>query len=122
MSELKRSRADSDAVEFLVGHSLGLRGVYTDPSALPLQEAVGLVPRLGVARPVIELVGKQGRGPISPRCSPVAKHIGRFLGRAQPEEDFFNSWLTVKYTDCIPVDHVQWRPAENGGNQQERNK
>ncbi len=58
VSELKRSRADSDAVEFLVGHSLGLRGVYTDPSALPLQEAVGLVPRLGVASPVIELVGK----------------------------------------------------------------
>jgi hypothetical protein len=58
VSELKRSRADSDAVEFLVGHSLGLRGVYTDPSALPVQEAIGLVPRLGVARPVIELVGK----------------------------------------------------------------
>jgi integrase len=28
VSELKRARADVDAVEFLVGHSLGLRGVY----------------------------------------------------------------------------------------------
>ena len=58
MSELKRSRADPDAVDFLVDHSRGLRGVYADPSALPLQEAASLVPRLGVARPVIELVGK----------------------------------------------------------------
>jgi hypothetical protein len=67
VSELKRSRAVSDAVEFLVGHSLGLRGVYSDACSLPLQEAVGLVPRLGLARPVIHLVGKQARGPISPR-------------------------------------------------------
>ena len=58
VSELKRSRADSGSVDLLVGHSLGLRSVYTDPSALPLQEGVGLVPRLGVARPVIELVAK----------------------------------------------------------------
>ena len=48
ISELKRSGADSDAVEFLVGHSLGLRGVYTDPDALPLREAVALIPPLGV--------------------------------------------------------------------------
>jgi len=46
ISELKRARADVDAVEFLVGHSLGLRGVYTDPDVLPLREAVGLVPEL----------------------------------------------------------------------------
>jgi integrase len=44
VSGLKRARADVDAVEFLVGHSLGLRGVYTDPDVLPLREAVGLVP------------------------------------------------------------------------------
>ena len=46
ISELKRAGADVDAVEFLVGHSLGLRGVYMDPEALPLREAVGLVPAL----------------------------------------------------------------------------
>ncbi len=47
VSELKRSGADPDAVEFLVGHSLGLRGVYLDPDALPLREAVALIPALG---------------------------------------------------------------------------
>jgi len=39
-------------VEFLVGHSLGLRGVYTDPDALPLREAVELIPPLGAAEKV----------------------------------------------------------------------
>jgi integrase len=57
VSELKRSRADSDAVEFLIGHSLSLRGVYTDPSALPLREAVDLIPPLGAGSKVIQLVG-----------------------------------------------------------------
>jgi integrase len=47
VSELKRAGADADAVEFLVGHSLGLRGVYLDPDALPLREAVNLIPALG---------------------------------------------------------------------------
>ena len=46
VSELKRSGADSDAVEFLVGHSLGLRGVYIDPDALPLRGAVEKIPDL----------------------------------------------------------------------------
>jgi len=44
ISELKRLGADADAVEYLVGHSLGVRGVYIDPSALPLRDTVALVP------------------------------------------------------------------------------
>ena len=56
VSELKRAGADSEAVEFLVGHSLGLRGVYTDPDALPQRAAVNLIPPLGqVASQVIPL-------------------------------------------------------------------
>lgn len=43
VSELRRGGADVDAIEYLVGHSSGIRGVYTDPSALPLRAAVGLV-------------------------------------------------------------------------------
>ncbi len=44
VSGLKRAGADDEAVEYLVGHSLGLRGVYTDADALPLREAVALIP------------------------------------------------------------------------------
>jgi integrase len=44
VSGLKKAGADDEAVEFLVGHSLGLRDVYRDPDALPLVEAVALVP------------------------------------------------------------------------------
>jgi integrase len=47
VSELKRAGADPDAVEFLVGHSLGLRGVYIDADALPLQAAIDRIPVLG---------------------------------------------------------------------------
>lgn len=43
VSELRRAGADPDAVEYLVGHSSGIRGVYTDPSAMPLASAVALV-------------------------------------------------------------------------------
>ncbi|MFH1465066.1 MAG: site-specific integrase [Pseudomonadota bacterium] len=46
VSELRRAGADADAVEYLVGHSLGLRGIYTDPNALPLEQAVALIPPL----------------------------------------------------------------------------
>lgn len=46
VSELRRAGADPDAVEYLVGHSLQLRGVYTDPDALPLRAAVALIPSL----------------------------------------------------------------------------
>lgn len=44
---LRRLGADPDAVEYLVGHSLGLRGVYTDPDAYHLHDVVGLVPPIG---------------------------------------------------------------------------
>lgn len=52
VSGLRRAGADADAVEYLVGHSLGLRGVYTDPDALPLVDAVAHVPPFGCARSV----------------------------------------------------------------------
>lgn len=45
VSGLKRLGADNEAVEYLVGHSRGIRDVYADPSALPLVEAVALVPQ-----------------------------------------------------------------------------
>jgi integrase len=48
VTELRRAGADSDAVEYLVGHSSGIRGVYTDPSALPLRAAVGLVSEIRI--------------------------------------------------------------------------
>lgn len=51
VSGLKRAGADPDAVEFLVGHSLGLRGVYIDPEALPLRETVDLIPPLVITTP-----------------------------------------------------------------------
>ena len=53
VSELRRAGADPDAIEVLVGHSLGLRGVYTDPAALPMREAVGLIPAIGTAGKVM---------------------------------------------------------------------
>jgi len=43
VSGLKRLGADDEAVEVLVGHSLGLRGHYADPEAMPLREAVALI-------------------------------------------------------------------------------
>ena len=47
-SELKRAGADPEAAEFLVGRKLGgERGTYIDPAALPLREAVDLIPPLG---------------------------------------------------------------------------
>lgn len=51
VSELRRAGADPDAIEYLVGHSLQLRGVYTDPDALPLREAVALIPPLQLEDP-----------------------------------------------------------------------
>ena len=43
----------------LVGHSLGLRGVYTDATALPLREAVSSIPPMGGAGRVMRLVGRK---------------------------------------------------------------
>ena len=47
VSGLIGAGAQREAVEYLVGHSLGLAGVYTDPEALGLREAVGMVPAVG---------------------------------------------------------------------------
>ena len=44
VSSMKRLGADPGAVEYLVGHSLGLPGVYIDPEALPLRATVDLIP------------------------------------------------------------------------------
>ena len=50
--------ASREAVEFLVGHSMGVRGVYTDPSALALRETVALVPdRISSVRGVSKVPG-----------------------------------------------------------------
>lgn len=43
-SELKSRGADSEAVEYLLGHSLGIREHYLDAVALPLREAIELIP------------------------------------------------------------------------------
>lgn len=59
-SELKRAKADVEAVEHLVGHKLpGQRPTYVDPRSLPLVEAVALIPAL---RCVIVNIGERGRG------------------------------------------------------------
>ncbi len=58
-SGLTRAGADSAAIEFLLGHDLGLVGVYTDPEALPLRAAVNLIPPL--ARPVAQLGRTRGQ-------------------------------------------------------------
>lgn len=48
VSGLKAAGADIDAIEVLVGHKLpGQRSVYTDPNALPMREAVALIPAIG---------------------------------------------------------------------------
>jgi hypothetical protein len=60
---------DSDAVECLVGHDLGLRGAYMDASALPLRAIVYLLP--GRSRP------ESGRRVISayfPSAEPPAEN------------------------------------------------
>jgi len=49
VSGLKALGADDEAVEFLVGHTLGIRGTYTDPEALPLRVAVRLVPAVAAS-------------------------------------------------------------------------
>lgn len=55
---LKRLGADDEAVEFLVGHALGdVRSRYVDPYALPLVEAVRLVPEIGMTEEVVRRFG-----------------------------------------------------------------
>ena len=51
VSNLKKAGADVEAVEYLVGHSVGdVRGAYLDPNALPLREAVDLIPAVNFER------------------------------------------------------------------------
>lgn len=47
VSGLKVAGADDEAVEHLVGHSRGIRDRYADPFALPLLDAVALIPPIG---------------------------------------------------------------------------
>ncbi len=61
-SGLKKLGADDEAVEVLLGHSLGLRGVYTDPDSLPLREAVALIPPVGRSMPVERGLVRLGGG------------------------------------------------------------
>ena len=53
-SGLKRLGADDMAVEFLLGHSLGIAGIYTDPEAMPLRDAVNLIPSFTQMGAVVE--------------------------------------------------------------------
>ena len=48
VTELKRSGADTEAVEFLVGHSQGVRASYLDPMGLweAMERAVAMVPEV----------------------------------------------------------------------------
>jgi integrase len=57
VSGLRALGADADAVDVLVGHSTGLRGVYTDDDALNLRAIVDLIPPLtkAAATNVIDL-------------------------------------------------------------------
>jgi len=44
----------SAQLRFLLGHSLGIAGVYTDPEAMPLRDAVSLIPPLTQMGEVVE--------------------------------------------------------------------
>ena len=54
-SGLKRLGADDEAVMYLVGHDLGVRGHYIDPVTLPLQDTVALIPPICDPEEVVEL-------------------------------------------------------------------
>ena len=61
-TELKRSGADSEAVEFLMGRKLeGQRDTYVDPEALGLRDAVGRVPPLSTAPQPMSLDRERAR-------------------------------------------------------------
>ena len=49
-SGLKRAGADSEAIEFLLGHKIGEgeQDTYTDPASLPLVDAISEVPALAI--------------------------------------------------------------------------
>jgi site-specific recombinase XerD len=60
VSGLARLGADRDAVEYLVGHSLALRGIYVDPNALPLRAAVEKIPPVGAVGVVVPFGREDG--------------------------------------------------------------
>lgn len=55
VSGLRKLGGDVDSIEYLVGHSLGLRGVYTDPSAMPLRETVDFIPAIKLSDEITHL-------------------------------------------------------------------
>lgn len=55
VSELRRAGADPDAIEAYIGHDLGLRDIYTDPSAQPMRELVSLVPAIDLSTTVTRI-------------------------------------------------------------------
>lgn len=98
VSGLKSLGADADAVEYLVGHDLGLRGVYMDPSALPLRATVDLLP--GLSEP-----GSSGR------VIPAS-----FTSAEPPGDDSGVSQVCPKlFTDQRTANDIVWLGG-NGGN------
>lgn len=60
VSGLRRLGADPDAIEVLVGHDTGLRGIYTDATALPLVETVALIPKVQPVTASLDAARKGG--------------------------------------------------------------
>lgn len=57
-SGLSREGADDKAAKALIGHSLGLDGVYLDPNSIPMRAAVALIPRPSISNVVrMQLAG-----------------------------------------------------------------
>ncbi len=50
VTELRRAGVPDDAVEYLVGHSAGVRAYYLDSDALGLRDAVTHVQAIGASR------------------------------------------------------------------------
>jgi integrase len=57
-SGLRAAGADRDAIEYLIGHSLGIAGVYIDPRTLPLRDAVDRAPKIGQVSKLRAKVGE----------------------------------------------------------------
>jgi hypothetical protein len=75
ISSLKKATADTEAVEYLVGHRMvGIRKHYLDLEALPLRATVALIPAAPIVGPVV-----------GSRCSRVilggsSRHVPRRRG------------------------------------------
>lgn len=59
ISGMKKLGADDEAVKYLVGHDLGVRGRYVDPEALPMREAVALIPSMTPDAVVVPMAVKE---------------------------------------------------------------